>query len=78
MENIFVVSGIVALIYFLLSFIDVKYIRREEEVNVKTQIKSALLVFASSAIGYYIVNNLGDAAATTVESVQAFDGSPGF
>jgi len=57
MNNIFLIAGIVAVIYFIGKFLEMRYV--EDEVKpLKTLIKDSLLVYISVVSGIFVIEQL--------------------
>lgn len=76
MTNIFVSSGIIAIIYLILGILRQKYILKENK-PLKTLVTDSVVVLLSSAIGLFAVENL-DKGVLSKSSPTAFVGSPDF
>lgn len=75
----FVVGGIITMIYFLLNFLYTKVIKKDEETDIKGQIRSSFLVYVSSVLGYFIIMNIGGSNSKLAkDNLEAFSGMPGF
>lgn len=57
MTNIFVASGIIAIVYLILEILRQKYILKENKA-LKLLLTDAVVVLLSSAIGLYVIENL--------------------
>jgi hypothetical protein len=77
MENTFILSIAVTIIYTVLCFLDMRFLKKDV-IEFKTQFRNSLLVFLSTLSGIYLINNMGNAANVAAENVSAFTGSPGF
>jgi hypothetical protein len=80
MENGFVLSIAVTLIYTILCFLDMRFLRKDI-IEFKVQFRNSLFVFLSTMAGLYLVKNMGSSAGSITDSdsgVSAFTGTPGF
>ncbi len=80
MNNIFLVSSITSVLYFLLSFLKIKYVDKDDLV-IKKIVLNTLIVAVCSYIAFYVVfnYNLGDKnILKEVKETPAFTGEPGF
>jgi hypothetical protein len=80
MNNIFLVSSITSVLYFLLSFLKIKYVDKDDLV-LKKIVLNTLIVAVCSYIAFYVVfnYNLGDKnILKEVKETPAFTGEPGF
>ena len=57
MENIFLVAGIISVIYFIGKFLEMRYVDQEPK-PLKILIRDALLVYFSVVVGGFIVEQL--------------------
>ena len=76
MDNIFVVAGIVALIFLIVKFIEMRFVEKESK-PLKFLIRDALLVYFSVILGNFIfvqVTPLGESSRAT----PVFTGNPEF
>lgn len=82
MQNTLGLSAAIALIYTLLCFFDMRFIKKEDgSVPFRVQFKSTVFVFVSSLLGIYLLNSMsgGDGDGNGGGgSITAFTGAPGF
>lgn len=78
MENIFLISAIIAAVYFLVKFIEMRFILKESR-PLKSQLRDGLLVYLSTVVALFIYDNVSD-TNKVVGNVEtpAFTGMPGF
>jgi hypothetical protein len=80
MENIFVLSILISIVYFLAKFIEMRFVLKEIK-PLKVLIRETLLTYTSTVIGLFIANQF-DMMKTTVNSIGAgvnvFVDNPGF
>ena len=57
MENIFIIAGIISVIFIIIKFIEMRFIEKENK-PLKLLIKDALLVYFSVICGYFILEQL--------------------
>jgi hypothetical protein len=57
MKNIYSISAVVCIVYFLIKFIEIKYISKEVR-PFKLLVRDSLLVFLSALIGIYGMENI--------------------
>tara|TARA_B100001142_G_scaffold197069_1_gene195928 strand:- start:1074 stop:1301 length:228 start_codon:yes stop_codon:yes gene_type:complete len=69
-----VVSSFISFIFILGKIIETKFIKKEESVNVKQNIRDGLLVYVSSFLAMYIVQYF--LSGTDKEAVGVFVGNP--
>jgi len=79
MENLFLIAGIIAAVYFLVKFIEMRFILKESR-TLKSQLRDSLLVYVSSVIALFIYDNISDSSSKALvqPDVQVFTGTPGF
>lgn len=80
MNNIFLVSGITSVLYFLLSFLKIKYVDKDELV-LKKIVLNTLIVAVCSYVSFYVVFNYNLGSKNILKEVKetpAFTGEPGF
>ena len=76
MDNIFLTAGIIATIYLIVKFLEMRYILAEDK-PLKTLIRDALIVYLSVIIGFYISGQF-NANVAVPNSPDAFTGTPDF
>jgi hypothetical protein len=76
MENIFLVGGIISVVYFLAKFIEMRFIASDAK-PLKVLTRDTILVYISAAFGLFI---LGQFSAVQVggKDLEAFTDTPGF
>ena len=57
MSNIFLVAGIISVIFFIAKFLEMRYVEKEPK-PLKLLIRDTLLVYVSVVLGYFIVEQL--------------------
>ena len=57
MDNIFLVAGIISVIFFIAKFLEMRYIDQEPK-SLKFLIRDSLLVYVSVVIGIFILDQL--------------------
>jgi hypothetical protein len=57
MDNIFLVAGIIAVIFFISKFLEMRFVEKEPK-PLKLLIRDALLVYISVVIGNFILEQL--------------------
>ena len=79
MENIFLVAGIISVIFFIAKFLEMQYIEKESK-PLKVLIKDALVVYVSVVAGNFILEQLSPVIkdSSIVESPAAFTDNPPF
>ena len=57
MENIFILSGIIAVVFFIIKFIEMRFIEKEAK-PLKILFRDTLIVYISAILGFLINNQL--------------------
>lgn len=80
MKNIFVIAGVIAVVYLIAKFIEMRFVEKENK-PLKLLIRDTLLVYFSVIVGHFILEQLkpviqqgGEAITTT----PVFTDNPGF
>ena len=78
MDNIFLVAGIISVIFFIAKFLEMQYI--EKESKPLKVIRDALVVYVSVVAGNFILEQLSPVIkdSSIVESPVAFTDNPPF
>ena len=76
MDNIFLTAGIIATIYLIVKFLEMRYILAEDK-PLKNLIRDTIIVYLSVIIGYYISGQFSTNTSVT-NSPDAFTGNPDF
>ena len=88
-SNAYIVSGIIAFVFLVAKFIELRFTAKSGEEDdspsppkpLKFLLRDALLVYVSSLLGFYIIAQFEEHAATTsstAKEVAAFTGGPDF
>ena len=80
MENIFVISAIISVIFLIAKFIEMRYIDKESK-PLKVLIRDALVVYFSVIVGYFIIEQLKSTIQTggnNSKSTPVFTDNPDF
>lgn len=82
-NNEYVVSGIITFVFLVAKFIEMRFNKSNEEDEpkpLKFLLRDGLLVYVSSLLGFYIISQFEEHAASgsTVKEVPAFTGGPDF
>jgi hypothetical protein len=84
MENIFIVAAVIAFIFLLSKFLEMRFVDKENK-PVKLLFRDALLVYFSVICGYYLLEQFktnvqsgGLATVTGTVSTPVFTDNPGF
>jgi hypothetical protein len=57
MNNIFIIATVISIIYFIVKFIEMRFVEKESK-PLKLLIRDALLVYFSVVSGYFILEQL--------------------
>ena len=79
MSNIFLVAGIISVIFFVAKFLEMQYVEKESK-PLKILIRDALVVYVSVVAGMFILEQLTPVIKETVvpSSPIAFTDNPPF
>lgn len=79
MDNIFLVAGIISIIFFIAKFLEMRYIEKESK-PLKILIRDALVVYVSVVIGGFILDQLSPVIKETSANASpvAFTDNPPF
>ena len=79
MDNIFLISGIISVIFFIAKFLEMRYVDKESK-PLKLLIRDSLLVYVSVIIGSFILTQLKPVINEAVipTSPLAFTDNPPF
>lgn len=80
MENIFVIAGIISIIFMIIKFIEMRFVEKEAK-PLKLLIRDALLVYFSVISGYFILEQLKPMIQNGGETsiiTPVFTGNPEF
>lgn len=79
MDNIFLVAGIISVIFFIVKFLEMRYVD-EEAKPLKILIRDSLLVYVSVVSGNFILEQLNPVINETVVPIEplAFTDNPPF
>jgi hypothetical protein len=70
MDNIFIIAGVVAFIFLLAKFVEMRFVEKDNK-PLKLLVRDALLVYFSVVIGYYIIEQLNPATVQNVGGAVA-------
>jgi len=57
MDNIFLAAGIISVIFFIAKFLEMQYVDKEPK-PLKILIRDSLLVYISSILGWFVIDQL--------------------
>ena len=71
MKNIFYISTIITIVYFLLKFIEIKYILNDEK-SFKELLRETIMVYLSILTGMFIYNQFNDNNNKNDKNINVF------
>jgi hypothetical protein len=77
MDSIFVIAGVISVIFIIIKFIEMRFIEKENK-PLKLLIRDALLVYFSVICGYFILEQLNPIVNKGGEKIQVFTDNPEF
>ena len=77
MNNIFMNAGIIAVVYSLIKFVEMRMILKEAR-PVKELLKDTIMVYLSAIAGMFIIDQMGTIDVTGKKSANVFVGNPEF
>jgi hypothetical protein len=77
MENLFLNAGIIAVVYLLIRFAEMRVILKESR-PLKDLVKDTLLVYVSVILGIYIIEQVVPSESGGNKILGAFTDAPGF
>jgi hypothetical protein len=79
MDNIFLVAGIISVIFFIAKFLEMRYIEKDN-IPLKLLVRDSLVVYVSVVSGNFILDQLNPVIRETIvhSSPIAFTDNPPF
>ena len=80
MDNIFIIAGVIAVIYFIIKFVEMRFLVKEVK-PFKVLLRDTLLVYLSVVMGLFIVDQLKvvkKSIDNNSESTNVFTDKPNF
>jgi hypothetical protein len=77
MEKYIIHSGIIAFIYLLMKFVEMR-ITKNEKKPIKELIRDTLIVYLSAMVGLYIINEFMPERSIVKTVTNVFTDAPGF
>ena len=79
MENIFLIAGIISVIFLIAKFIEMRFIEKENK-PLKFLIKDTLISFISTILGFFIITQIEPIMerTTNISSPAVFTDNPSF
>ena len=77
MNNIFTNAGIIAVVYSLIKFVEMRMILKESR-PVKELLRDSIIVYISAIAGMFIIDQMGSITTMGKKSTNVFVGNPEF
>ena len=79
MDNIFLIAGIISVIFFIAKFLEMRYVEQEPK-PLKVLVRDSLLVYVSVVLGSFIIDQLNPVINESVVPLEplAFTDNPPF
>jgi len=77
MYNIFVIAAIISIIFFIVKFIEMRFVEKENK-PLKLLMRDTLLVYFSVISGHFILDQLKPIIQSGEGSTPVFTDNPGF
>ena len=84
MDNLYVSAGIVACIFLLAKFIEIRFISKQNDEEIpegkpmKNALRGAAIVFVSYILGHFIITQFNESPVVLGAKPDVFTGNPGF
>jgi len=77
MNNMFMNAGIIAVVYSLIKFVEMRMILKESR-PVKELLRDSIIVYISTIAGMFIIDQMGSITTMGKKSTNVFVGNPEF
>ena len=77
MENMFVVAGIISVIFFIVKFLEMRFLDKESK-SLKLLVRDSLLVYFSVICGYFILEQIKPVTNVVGGATPVFTDNPEF
>ena len=77
MNNIFANAGIIAVVYSLIKFVEMRMILKESR-PVKELLRDSIIVYISTIAGMFVIDQMGSITTMGKKSTNVFVGNPEF
>jgi len=77
MDNIFIIAGLISIVFLISKFIEMRFIEKENK-PLKLLIRDSLLVYFSVVSGHFILEQLNPIVNKTGEKILVFTDNPEF
>ena len=86
MDNLYISAAIVACIFLLAKFIEIRFISKsssdkdgeQEQKPMKNMFRDSIVVFVSYILGHFIMTQFSESTVILGEKPDVFTGAPGF
>ena len=77
MDKVFVNAGVIAVVYSLIKFVEMRMILKEAR-PIKELLRDTIMVYVSAIAGMFIIEQMGTVSLTGKNSTNVFVGNPEF
>ena len=77
MDKVFVNAGVIAVVYSLIKFVEMRMILKEAR-PIKELLRDTIMVYISAIAGMFIIEQMGTVSMTGKNSTNVFVGNPEF
>ena len=77
MDKVFVNAGVIAVVYSLMKFVEMRMILKEAR-PIKELLRDTIMVYVSAIAGMFIIEQMGTVSITGKSSTNVFVGNPEF
>jgi|TARA_R110002073_G_scaffold210926_3_gene371323 hypothetical protein len=77
MDKVFVNAGVIAVVYSLIKFVEMRMILKEAR-PIKELLRDTIMVYVSAIAGMFIIEQMGTVSMTGKNSTNVFVGNPEF
>ena len=77
MDNVFLQAGIIAVLYLLAKFVEMRFVLKENK-PIKLLMRDTVIVYISSIVGMYVIEQFLLQGETSKAVPQAFIDTPNF
>jgi len=77
MENMFVIAGIISVIFFIVKFLEMRFLDKESK-SLKLLVRDSLLVYFSVICGYFILEQIKPVTNIVGGTTPVFTDNPEF
>ncbi len=77
MDKVFVNAGVIAVVYSLIKFVEMRMILKEAR-PIKELLRDTIMVYVSAIAGMFIIEQMGTVSMTGKNSTNVFVGKPEF